>query len=171
MFTYDGPVRRLLTGIKFANRRSSLSWLADQFSGALVDYEFDVITWVPGSRGGRRRRGFDVSRYLAERAAKAAGIRARPVFRRADAVGQTSKGRTDRLRGPRLRLVGEVTGQRVLVVDDVSTTGSTLRVARELLLHGGAASVDTMVLAVTPDKSVLAAPGGVGRFGSQVGHR
>ena len=64
---------------------------------------------------------------------------------------QTGRGRRERLSGPRFRVHPRAAGRRVLVVDDVVTTGATLDAARRWLRHGGAADVVLAAVAATPD--------------------
>jgi predicted amidophosphoribosyltransferase len=104
---------------------------------------------VPSSRAARRRRGYEPVRLLAGRA----GIRLSPLFlpARAHAV-QKGLGLAERARNLDgvFALAGPVGGIRVLLLDDVVTTGTTLAAAAGVLRAGGAEVAGAAVLAATP---------------------
>jgi predicted amidophosphoribosyltransferase len=109
---------------------------------------FDVVTWAPTVRRRVRRRGFDQARLLARAVARELGVSARRLLVRADGPSQTGRSRLARLAGPRFRPVGRPRG-RVLLVDDVITTGATLSAAAEVLLASGSGAVVGLVAART----------------------
>jgi len=71
---------------------------------------------------------------------------------------QTGLDRPTRLHGPTFRAHPSVPGQRVLIVDDVVTTGSTLRSAERALTDAGAVSVIRSAIAATPALSARDRP-------------
>ncbi len=109
----------------------------------------DVVTWVPCTPERRRRRGFDPAELLARALARRMGLPVRSCLRRLDRQPQTARSRAGRLAGPDLRVRRARIGGRVLVVDDVCTTGSTLRAAAAALRSGGAGSVVAAVATVS----------------------
>jgi ComF family protein len=108
-----------------------------------------VLVAVPTSRSAWRRRGFDPVRLLCMRA------RFRPVrllkqvraTRRQKTLGVMERGKN--LDGS-LRARRRLTGQRVILVDDVLTTGATLLEASRALREAGAEVVGAATLAYTP---------------------
>ncbi len=79
----------------------------------------------------------------------------RPVARllvRHDAVHQTGRTRAERLEGPTLVARPGVVDQRIVLLDDVHTTGSTLSAGVRALIETGASIVHVRVLAVVPDE-------------------
>ncbi len=163
---FTGRVRDVILGFKYRNRRQ----LAGHLAGLLVNRvvaeglrpgrDIEVVTWAPTSSARRRRRGFDQAELVARQVARQLGLPSRRLLERATGTGpQTGLGRDRRLTGPTFVARPDVRDRRVLVVDDVVTTGSTLRAAAEALLDVGARAVVRAAVASTP--SGLATPGRV----------
>lgn len=69
------------------------------------------------------------------------------VLARTHLEKQSKKGRTERISGENVfRVIGEVTDKDILLIDDIYTTGSTLRQAGKVLLEAGAKSVSSLTL-------------------------
>jgi len=151
-FAYDGVARELVARAKYHGRHAALRWLADRAAEAwraAGPDPVDVVTWVPTAPRRRRARGLDHARVLALGVADALGCPARPLLERGDGPPQTELPVADRRRGPTVRARGRVPGP-VLVVDDVATTGATLRVCAVALRAAGATSVSGLTVARTP---------------------
>ena len=149
---YDGVVRELVLALKEGGRTDVAAALAAAVapllgaaSGAL-DCE---LALVPSSREARRRRGYDPVALLVTRA----GYRVRPVLRvaRETAAQKTLDiaGRADNSAGS-LESLADLSGRRFVVVDDVLTTGATLKEASRALLEAGAEVIGAVTLAATP---------------------
>jgi len=151
-----GRARDVLIGFKYRNRRQ----LAHHFAGLLVNRllaegvrtgDIDVVTWAPTSRRRRHHRGFDQAEVVARRVAAQLGLPCRRLLERDSASApQTGLDRAARLHGPTFRISPRTSGQAVLLIDDVVTTGSTLRSADRALRDGGARSVVRAAVATTP---------------------
>ena len=150
VFRYEGPARVLIGGLKYRNQRSSVAWLASQMAER-VDVVVDQVTWVPCRPGQRSRRGFDQGEVLARRVAWHLGVPARAVLRRRGSRSQTGRSAAERHDGPELERRGRC-AERVLLVDDVMTTGASLRCGAEVLRRAGAERVDAVVAGATPLK-------------------
>lgn len=128
----------------------------------------DVVTWVPASGRGRRRRGYDQGELLATRVAHQLGVPRRRLLVRRDPGGGRRRSRRQRLEGPALaarRALWADGGRRprvhrVLLIDDVVTTGGSLAAATRVLRAAGFAAVDAAVLAVVDDQRPSSARGG-----------
>ena len=150
---YDGVIRSALLGLKEEGRAGLATPLAVPFaaavSTALAAHPDAWLVPVPSSRAARRRRGFEPVRLLASRA----GIRLTPLFlpARAHAV-QKGLGVAERARNLDgvFVLARPVDGIRVLLLDDVVTTGATLAAAAGVLRAAGADVAGAAVLVATP---------------------
>jgi predicted amidophosphoribosyltransferase len=113
-----------------------------------------LVVPVPSSRRGRRRRGYDPVDLVLRRLGLVVGTRLLVPTARAGG-GQKGRDQQQRLRGREgsLRATRDLTGSRVVLVDDVVTTGGTLQEARRALTARGAVVVGAACLAATPLRS------------------
>ncbi|MAT05332.1 MAG: phosphoribosyltransferase [Acidimicrobiaceae bacterium] len=153
---FVGRPREVLLNFKYGNRRQLGHHLAGLVVNRLVangvgPSEIDVVTWAPTSAKRRHRRGFDQAELVARRVALQLGVPCRRLLRRDGAAPpQTGLDRATRLHGPAFTASPAARGRRVLVVDDVVTTGSTLRSATHALRLAGAVDVVKSAVATTP---------------------
>ena len=152
--SYSGPLQRAVRLLKYQGVES----LGKRLGGLLAEtyvnsgVEADWITAAPLHWNRRRERGFNQSQLLARPVAEAAGLplvcalaRVRPTIPQA---GLSRNQRTSNLRGAfRARLGSEVRGKRIVVVDDVATTGATFEACARVLKRAGAAEVTGLAMA------------------------
>ena len=160
---FSGRARQVLLGFKYRNRRA----IAGHLAGLLVNRmarsgnRVDLVTWAPTSGRRRRSRGFDQAELIARQVARQLGVPCRRLLDRASAVGpQTGRTRRERLAGSVFRARPDVRDRRILVVDDVVTTGATMTHAAQALTAAGASDVMLYAVASTPasfNRSGLAA--------------
>jgi ComF family protein len=154
VFEYGGAVATAIVRFKYAGR----SDLGARFSAimaaaaALVAPEVDLVVPVPLHPRRLVERGFDQAALLAAPIARRLGIphAARALLRTRATPPQASLDRAARAANVANAFrcsSRQVVGRRVLLVDDVRTTGATLSVCAEALRRGGAAHVRTLVLA------------------------
>jgi competence protein ComFC len=146
-----GVVRKLLHEFKYGRQRHLKHPLAGWLCETLDDprlrgRRFDAIVPVPLHSARERDRGFNQATLLAELLARRTGLRLNDAMERIRyTTTQTAYDRVERMRNLqdafRLRKKAEVRGLRVLLIDDVLTTGSTLSECSRVLRNAGAISV------------------------------
>lgn len=152
---YEGVVRQSILRYKFHGARSAAEGygtllaqcVAEELSG-----EFDVVTWAPVSEQRRRKRGCDQAWLLARATARMWDTEPVAMLRkRRDNAPQSGLGASER-RGNVLGVyealhTDALQNARVLLIDDIITTGSTLSECARVLKEAGAASVVCACLA------------------------
>jgi predicted amidophosphoribosyltransferase len=153
-FAYAGPARELIARVKYRNVRAVVPWLAAAMVEELVQAELavDVVTWAPTTPEHRRERGFDAAALLARAVANRMRTRCVTLLTRGPGPPQTGLDAVARRRGPHF-VPRRAARARVLLVDDVATTGATLTAAAMTLRDAGAREVVAVTAARTPPPS------------------
>ena len=150
---YEGIARRLILNLKYHNRRQVVSVLVELLAQRVtqripnIATICDVVTWAPTSSARVRRRGHDQSELLARRLAKEINVPCRRLLIKVSNNVQTGASRELRLRGSVFSARKLGVNSHVMVVDDVVTTGATLRCAAEALRNAGARQVTCVAVA------------------------
>jgi ComF family protein len=147
---YQGETRQSIHRYKFSGRSGYSKTYGRLVAQCVTDHlagRYDVISWVPLSQKSLKRRGYDQAKLLAQAAALELGREAVETLRKKrDTDAQSSlKENAER----RANVLGAyqavdpalVEGRRVLLVDDVVTTGSTLSECARVLRECGAVDV------------------------------
>jgi ComF family protein len=159
---YGFPWDRLIADFKFHGRAELAALLAQHLSSAVRASARPLPHWVlpvPLSAARLAERGYNQAWELARRVATTFGLQSEATLlqRPLDTAHQALLSREERQRNLRTAFMadprqrGQLQGHRVALVDDVMTTGATVREAAAVLLRAGAAAVDIWVLARTPD--------------------
>ena len=155
-FYYEEPVRQGMLASKFRNAPARGQALGRMIGEDLLRRGIDgldLLSCVPLSAKRHRRRGHDQPRLLAEAAGEALGTTAVPLLRKARDVSPQSRLCTPEERRANIsgcyvvRSADAVRGKRILLIDDIITTGSTLSECARMLLTAGAVSVRGAALA------------------------
>jgi ComF family protein len=154
---YDGTASLLVHRLKYNDRLElarAMGGMMTRAGAELLD-EADVIVPVPLHRWRLWRRRFNQAMALARTVSEESGVTCDPfllarVKRTRRQVGLTKAQRQENLQGA-FRVPPEAKARlkrkRVLLIDDVLTTGSTANAASRALLRAGAASVDILAFA------------------------
>ncbi len=151
LYRYDFPVDRIVHALKYGHQLAVADWCGQRLGERLAGQRFDRIIPLPLHDERLRQRGFNQSLEIAQKFAVWAKIPVdREHVRRSRATPPQAdlplKARRKNVRGA-FECAADFSGQSLLLVDDVMTTGATANeCARVLKLHG-AASVTVAVVA------------------------
>ena len=156
LWYYEGEVRRSLLQYKFYGKRHYAAVYARLLGMKLLredKADFDVMTYIPISAKRRRKRGFDQVELLAQKLGAELGIAPKTLLKKvrdnpaqSGIVGQAE--RRANVLGAYVVLDPEfVQGKRILLLDDIVTTGSTAAECARVLLTAGAKEVHFAVIA------------------------
>jgi ComF family protein len=161
---YSDGARRMVSGLKFADRGDlaprMARWMAVAGCELLLDCH--CITPVPLHWRRLHQRRYNQSAELARSIAKLSGkpyrpqilVRRRPTVQQ---VGLSAAARSRNVEGAFTVPAGmrsEISGRRVLLVDDVHTTGATVRACARVLKRAGASGVDVLTFAMVPSGDI-----------------
>ncbi len=155
LFQFHGVVRQAIHQLKYQNLRAIAGVLAQDLSDYLAESPVpgDVLVPVPLHGKRLRERGYNQSLLLAQGLGELTGLPvvADCLIRRRHALPQartaTIEERRANVSGAFACVDSSLKGSRVLLIDDVSTTGATLDACAAVLKSAGAASVWGLVLA------------------------
>ncbi len=153
---YEGNVRRSLLRFKFSGARSNASGYGRLLAMAAQKAHperFDFVTWVPVSPLRRIRRGYDQAELLAKATARELGMKPVPLLKKVRHNTAQSGIREDERRRSNVqgvyRLKGkpDLAGKRILLIDDILTTGATAGEGARILRMAGAKEVHCAAVA------------------------
>lgn len=151
--SYEGPLRDLIHHFKYGKIETLGRPLSRMLLRALpLEEQFDLVLAMPVHWRKRWERGFNQAELLAKPVARRFGLKLSAHLKKTrytkPQAGLSEPERRANLRGSfKVHPAGAVTGKRILLVDDVFTTGSTLRAAAAVLKRAGAAKVVALTLA------------------------
>lgn len=156
-FLYEDKVQNGLKLFKFRRKRSSAAPLACYMFEWMEKEglpEADLITYVPIDFLRFRERGYNQSKLLAAELSTHTGFPLEPLLKKKFGVRRQSslsrKARKKNVRGAfSLLPEKDIKGKRILLIDDIYTTGATVGECSRILRRGGAKEVTVAVVALT----------------------
>jgi len=149
---YRGILHDLILRLKYRGDEWLSGFLGKKLS-AVITNPYDLIVPIPLSRDRLRERGFNQALLLAREIGRHRGIAVDPFILQKTRstppqAGLKGKERWENLKGVfTVREPEKIQGKRILLIDDVYTTGATLEMASRELLHDEARTIDAAVLA------------------------
>ena len=155
---YEGSVREAILRFKFRNATTYAGLFGKLIADCIRENlagEYDLISWVPLSKKRLKKRGYDQAMLLAMAAAlELDDVAVETLVKHTDVPAQSGLGSAEKRRAnvsgsyavsdPEL-----IDGKRILLIDDIVTTGSTLSECARTLLGAGAEKVVCATLART----------------------
>lgn len=162
MAAYTDPLPRIIRAYKdageerlgpqlaellFDTARHAEEAAPERYGGILSQQ--DCVVFVPVTARAYSRRGFDHMELVAQRFCELSGLALNDALAKRGKADQRQLNRQERQSAQQgvYELVASVKGQRVLLLDDVITTGATMRAAAQALKAAGAARIDALALA------------------------
>ena len=153
---YEGNVRRSLLRYKFYGKRSYASGYGRLLAMKLLTAHpagFDCVTWVPVSRLRKLRRGYDQVELLANAVGRELGLEVLPLLKKVrhnrpqSGLNDAAKRRANVLGVYQEINPQQIAGKRILLLDDILTTGATAGEAARVLLTAGAKEIHCAAIA------------------------
>ena len=151
-YKYSGALKDMLHKLKFEGESKFLQPLAEETAFMAKAYggrKFDMVVSVPTDIQRRKQRGYDIPEAVFKNALAQHGVWQPDVLARIKATtpqyGLTPGERRSNVRGC-FEVRGSVSGAKILLVDDILTTGATLDEAAKTLKQAGAKSVYALTL-------------------------
>ena len=149
-YCYEGAMRELIHKLKYSGEQ----WIADLMASTMCEilsqrgWEIDIITFVPMYKLKQRARGYNQAELLAKGVAKSCGVECKEILKRSKNITPQSKlDKSERMENIKDAIVIndkldiDLDGKRVLVIDDILTTGSSLNECARVLKKMGATQV------------------------------
>jgi ComF family protein len=159
VFALDEVVSRVIHGFKYGGNEAAVPWFTSEIVRSLrereEEEEIDVVTAVPLHPFRLLRRGYNQSLLIARETARRLEVPldSKSLKRRHFEKPQVERSREERLKRIRgafvVKAPAAFEGKRVLLIDDVYTTGATLRECAKVLAKAGA-EVTAFTVARTP---------------------
>jgi competence protein ComFC len=159
-YSFEGPLREALHAFKFEGRKDVGRALVHGLAGRIADLsdDFDVLVPLPVTEKRLKKRGFNQSFIISEEISKLTGrpIEYSTLRKVRETLDQFALSREERRRNIKGAFAsrggaGQIKGMRVLLVDDLYTTGSTASEACKALLPLKPTEILFFALARTPE--------------------
>ncbi len=156
---YQDDVKQAIHRYKFEGVQAYAGVFGELLASCIyedLETGYDILSWVPLDPRRKRKRGYDQTELMVRAAGKRLGREPVPVLKKRRGVKPQSQ--TGKPEARRANIAGAYTvidpalvaGKRILLADDIITTGSTLSECAKTLLLAGAEDVCCATLATTP---------------------
>ena len=150
----EGPIKEMIHNFKYNHALELKKVLSDLLIQAVSQKTFDFITFTPLHKRRLAERGFNQAEILAEKIAKKLKIPCEPLLiktkstkRQVGLTGQKRRENLEKVFKVKSYKVESLKGKKILVVDDITTTGTTLDECAKVLKSAGAKEVWGLVVA------------------------
>lgn len=155
-FIYQMPIKQLIVQLKYNHKKYIAKILAKYLAFSYYQNFFncDTVVYTPMTKEREKQRGYNQARILAEQFCKITKlninhdclVKVKETARQASILN--SKERYENLKGS-FKIINKqkIVGKRLLIIDDVMTTGATVELISEQLLKAGASAVCVLTVA------------------------
>ena len=150
---YEGSVRESLLRFKFRGARSYAGGYGRLVAMKAADGEYDILTWIPVSPQRKLRRGYDQVELIARAVGRELNVKPVATLRKVrhnrpqSRITEEAARRANVLGAYRVKDPGQICGKRILLLDDIMTTGATMSEAARVLKTAGAKEVHCAAVA------------------------
>ena len=153
LFTYAGAAETLVHSLKFSGRRDLAPFFAVQAKSLVSTSGInpDIITYIPSVPSRERKRGYNQSKIIAKELSTRTGLQ----FAQLISVKETGDQKKMHFNERFLNILGrfqpagsvDIRGKKILIIDDIFTTGATINEAARILKKMGSQSVFSLTIA------------------------
>lgn len=148
---YEGLSKQVVASLKFYGRQSAAAVIAQCMAERQTIPQSAILTHMPATTGHIRQRGYDQAELVAKQLGRLTGCRRITLLARSGQKHQLGSSREQRLQQLtqtlRVKRPSRLVGEHIILIDDVLTTGSSVRAAATILLSAGADRVDALTFA------------------------
>ncbi len=145
LFKFEGIARKLLIDLKFNFQKENAIIIANALAYEASKLDIDLITCVPISKSSMLERGFNQSLLIATELSKIIGVPCNDsiLYRKKDNKHQVGLSKKERLENTKdiFKTSGNLNNKKILVIDDILTTGATTYNCKKVLLKANATPV------------------------------
>ena len=149
-FRYDDIIRNQIYTLKYDGNREVARLFAQYLSESIIPDKFDVVSFVPTTGTSQRKRGYNQAQCIAMEVSRITGLRLVNTLLRKSHIDQIGLNRAQRLSAVEdnfLPTSHNISGKKILLVDDVITTGATIDECAKTLKQSGAKHVWALAIA------------------------
>lgn len=161
LWYYEGNVRQSLLRYKFRNKQSYAEIYGRLLAMRLLQHteSFDILSWIPISAQRKRRRGYDQVELIAQAVSRELGMALVPTLQKIrntppqSGIAGHAKRKANVLGAYKALPPAALAGKRVLILDDIITTGATASECARVLLTAGTKEVICVAVAAVRHNS------------------